>query len=65
MYALSVILHCFVGMAVTGAAAAQSEQFRHALIALGLGSAASLALKALGGYTLALLPRAPDEQGRS
>jgi hypothetical protein len=64
MYALSVVLHCFVGMSVTGAAAAQSEQFRHALIALGLGSAASLALKALSGYTLALLPRQPDEEGR-
>jgi hypothetical protein len=61
MYALSAILHCFVGLAVTGAAAGQSGIFRHTLVALGLGAGASIALKQLSGYTLALLPRSSDD----
>ncbi len=61
MYALAAFLHCFVALAVTGAAAAQSAMFRHALIALGLGAGASIALKTVSGYTLALLPRPPDD----
>lgn len=60
-YLLAAILHCFIALVVAGAAAAQSAMFRHPLIALGLGAGASIALKAVSGYTLALLPRAPDD----
>ena len=56
MYLLSTTLHCLVGTIVVGAAAAHSELFRHALVALGLGAVAGVALKKLSGYTLALLP---------
>jgi hypothetical protein len=59
MYLLAVVLHCFVALVVTGAAAAQSPMFRHTLIALGLGAGASIALKVLSSYTLELLPRSP------
>lgn len=62
MYLLAVALHCFVGLAVTGAAAAQSGIFRHPLIGLGLGAGASLALKAVSGYSLALLPRPAERE---
>jgi hypothetical protein len=62
MYLFAVVLHCFVAMAVTGAAAAQSVTFRRALVELGLGAGASIALKALSGYTLALLPRQPQRE---
>lgn len=62
MYLLAACLHCFVAVVVTGAAASQSAVFRHALVAVGLGAGASIALKALSGYTLALLPRPADNR---
>lgn len=62
MYLLAAALHCVAAMAVTGAAAAQSGTFRHALVGLGLGAGASVGLKAVSGYTLALLPRQPDRE---
>jgi hypothetical protein len=62
MYLLAVALHCLVGIAVTGAAAAQSATFRHALVELGLGAGASVALKTLSGYTLAWLPRQREHE---
>jgi hypothetical protein len=62
MYLLSVVLHCFVAMVVTGAAALQSGAFRHPLIALGLGAGAAIALKTVSGYTVALLPRQPERE---
>lgn len=62
MYLLAVALNCLAGMAVTGAAAAQSATFRQPLIGLGLGAGASVALKALSGYTVALLPRPAEPE---
>jgi hypothetical protein len=62
MYLLSIVLHCFVALAVTGAAALESGTFRHPLIALGLGAGAAIALKTISGYSLALMPPQPERE---
>jgi hypothetical protein len=64
MYALSIVLHCLVGTLVSGAAAAQTAEFRHALIAFGLGAGGSVALKAVSSDILTvLMSRSPDQGG--
>lgn len=62
LYSLAIALHCGVAAVVTGAAASQYPIFRHAIIAVGLGGAASAAIKKLSGYTLSLLPAASGDE---
>jgi hypothetical protein len=64
MYLLAVFLHCFAATVIAGACAAQSGIFRHAVVSVGLGVGASAALKKVSGYTLALLPRLPVDEGQ-
>lgn len=60
LYLLAIVLHCGVAAVIAGAAAAQYPEFRHAIIAVGLGAGASTAIKKLSGYTVALLPSPPE-----
>ena len=59
-YLISLVLHCCIGGIVAGAAA-RSGLISNAVVALGLGAGAPVAVKKLSSYTLALLPRVSDD----
>jgi hypothetical protein len=56
-YAISVVLHCCIGAVVTFAAA-ESGYIHNALLGLGLGASATVAMKAISRMSLAALPAA-------
>jgi hypothetical protein len=61
MYVASLFLHCAIAAVVTGAAG-QAGYVPNAVVALGMGAAAPVVVKKLSSYTLAVLPKANDDQ---
>lgn len=59
-YWIATLLHFIIATVVT-AAAAQAGYIPNALVAVGIGAAAPIAVKKVAGYTLGLLPGAQDE----
>ena len=60
LYLLSVMLHCVVGVIVTGAIA-ESGWIRNAAIAVGIGAAAPVALKRVSAVALAVVSQSGGE----
>jgi hypothetical protein len=56
-YAISVVLHCCIGAVVTFAAA-ESGYIHNALLGLGLGASATVAMKTISRMSLAALTAA-------
>src|SRR5262245_52526364 len=62
-YLVATTLHLGIG-AIVAAGAADAGYVSNALIATGIGAAAPIVVNRIAGYTLALLPRSPEDKGQ-